>query len=102
MYWDEVSFLETSKLAYKIMDILHIHTQPLTPTQIAKLTHIARSNVSTKLIHLKHKGLVECITPKRRKGRFYSLTPKGKKVVQIVKSRLVKGGRRSLSPQEIL
>jgi len=102
MYWDEVSFLESSKLAYRVVEILHVYTQPLTPTQIAKITHIARSNVSTKLIHLKRRGLVECITPKRRKGRYYLLTPKGKTVIQVVKSRFVKEEKRLPLQQEIL
>ena len=60
---------------------------PLTPTEISKMTKIARSNVSTKLIYLRKKGLVECVTPQRRKGRLYALTKKGKDVMYFLNSR---------------
>jgi len=83
MYWDDVGFLHTSELSFKILTILHVHTQPLTPKQIAKLTKIARSNVSTKLIKLRERNLVQCITPERKKGRLYKLTRKGKYVVKL-------------------
>ena len=84
MYLDDVSYILTSEMSFKILNSLHFNTH-LTPTQIAKITHISRSNISTKLIKLKKKGLVVCVTPERKKGRLYKLTDKGKDAVVYAK-----------------
>lgn len=82
-YADELSYLVASPLARKILIALR-ELLMLTPTQIGKIISLSTSNVSTKLIELRRKGLVECITPERRKGRFYSLTQKGKRVSKFI------------------
>ena len=83
-YAEEVSYLAISPLARKILEAIY-EKNTLTPTLIAKTIGVSPSNVSTKLIELKEKGLVECVTPERRKGRLYLLTTKGKASLQIVR-----------------
>lgn len=81
-YAEELSYLFTSPLARKIVIALSVIM--LTPTEIAKAINLSASNVSTKLIELRKKGLVECITPERRKGRFYILTEKGRLISNLI------------------
>ncbi len=81
MYWEEVGFLKANRLSRKIIEFLSSSKAPLTPLEISKATDIARSNISTQLIELRKRGLVECLNPKARKGRLYNITAKGKKVV---------------------
>jgi DNA-binding MarR family transcriptional regulator len=86
MLYDDVSYLLGSKLSKKILECLNSSKDPLAPLQIAELTDIARSNVSTKLGQLKRRGLVKEVNPKARKWRFYNITDKGKQVLVKVKS----------------
>lgn len=83
LYLEEVSYLLASSLSLKIL--LAISFLPIpTPTLIAKAIKCSPSNVSTKLIKLREKGLTICVTPDRRKGRIYRLTTKGKSVVEFL------------------
>ncbi|MBI4154067.1 winged helix-turn-helix transcriptional regulator [Candidatus Woesearchaeota archaeon] len=83
MYWKEISFVLGSKQRTRI--ILALET-PMTPTHLAKRTGISLSNMGTKLSDLQRHGIVECLTPRARKGRVYSLTPKGVRILKAVKS----------------
>ncbi len=82
-YANELSYLIASPLARKIVIVLKEEIM-LTPTEIGKRISVSTSNVSTKLIELKRKGLVKCITPERRKMRFYTLTVKAEKVSTLL------------------
>ncbi|GLI11552.1 hypothetical protein MARBORIA2_06420 [Methanobrevibacter arboriphilus] len=55
------------------------------PSQIAKELDIRIQHVSTALKELKEKGLVECINEDVKVGRLYRTTPKGKKVIELIK-----------------
>lgn len=81
MGWDDVSFVLGSE--YKKRILLALDT-PRTPSQIAKRTKISLSNVGTQLGHLREWELVECLTPKARKGRIYALTKKGESAMKRV------------------
>ena len=83
-YVEDVSYLLGSDLARKILESIY-QNGISTPTLIAKEIKVSPSNVSTKLIELKERGLVECITPNRRKGRLYLATKKGMKSIKIVR-----------------
>lgn len=85
MIYDDVSYLLGSKLSKKILERLNSSKEPLAPLQIAELTDIARSNVSTKLGQLNKRGLVKCMNPKARRWRFYTITDKGKQVFEEIK-----------------
>jgi len=79
-YINDVSYLLSSSLSLKILLAIEI-LNLATPTLIAKAIKCSPSNVSTKLIELRKKGLAICVTPERKKGRIYKLTKKGKIVV---------------------
>lgn len=73
-----LSFLLRSRLSRRILEVLDT---PKSPTQIARETKIARSNVSTKLVQLLDRGLVVCKNPHDKKWRFYQITKLGKEVL---------------------
>jgi len=81
MAWKNVGFILGSPLSRKILEALE-KKSPLAPLQIAKETNIARSNVSTKLIELRKRHLVECINPEARKWRLYRITAEGKRTLR--------------------
>lgn len=59
-------------------------TKDMTPAEIARVTNLALSNVTKILGDLKRKNLVQCKTPRLRKGRIYTLTSEGRKVINNV------------------
>ncbi len=80
--YTDVSFVLRSTLAAKLLNALADNSDPLTPTQMAKRAYMDKSNVSTKLMELKRRKLVECINPNDRKWRFYKLTDYGKDILE--------------------
>lgn len=83
--WEEISFILRSPLSRKILECLSSSERPLTVVEISKLTKIARSNVSTKLIELRRRKLVECKNPESKKFRFYEITKKGSKILREIR-----------------
>jgi DNA-binding transcriptional ArsR family regulator len=57
---------------------------PLTPTRLAEKTGMKPPHVSSVLGDLMRMGLIECVTPGRRKGVLYSLTEEGGRVLREV------------------
>ena len=55
------------------------------PKQISKETSIQINHVSNILKELLDKELVSCKTPELKKGRIYSITPKGKEILIKIK-----------------
>lgn len=82
-FLDDISFLLASNLCLKIMFAIS-ELSISTPTLIAKSIKCSPSNVSTKLIVLRRRGLAICVTPDRRKGRIYKLTKKGRIVLRFI------------------
>ncbi|HEX7033526.1 MAG TPA: helix-turn-helix domain-containing protein [Nitrososphaera sp.] len=78
MSWDDVGYVMASKNRRIVLSLLE---EPKTPTILAKAADINLANVSRTLTELERNGLVVCLTPKKRVGRIYSLTKKGKEVV---------------------
>lgn len=52
------------------------------PTEISAELKIHLSQVTRNLGELEKKGLVKCMNPSLRKGRLYSTTEKGKKLLR--------------------
>ncbi len=86
MYWKEVAFISANKIRKQIIETIGSSNKPLTPTQIATVTKIARSNVSSKLLELNSRNLIKCLNPEARKFRIYKLTTKGKRVFEKIKT----------------
>ncbi len=56
-----------------------------TQAQLHHETGLYRTHVRRALIELEGKGLVTCLNPKDRIYKMYVLTPKGKKVLSLLK-----------------
>lgn len=83
MSWEEVSYVIASKTRKSI--VLKLET-PRTPTFLAKDLIINLANVSRSLTELENKDVIVCLTPDQRTGKIYSLTKKGNKVLETIKS----------------
>ena len=81
--WDVASFVSRSKYREKIVKELDL--SPRTPTGLSERLSFPKSSVSNTLSDLEDKGLVKKLT-KARKGRFYSITRKGEKTLNKVRS----------------
>ena len=81
MSWNEVSFIVASKTRKAILLRLD---SPTTPTTLAKEMGLNLSNISRALTELEGKRMVECLTPKQRVGKIYSLTKKGIKTAHVI------------------
>ena len=55
-----------------------LFNNPIRPSEIARKLGIRLTHITRELRELKKKGLIECLNPKERIGRFYQLTHKGK------------------------
>ena len=81
--WDKYGFIEASDVRKKIA--LQLSEEPCTPTKIAESEGFSLSHVSQKLKELSKEEIVECVNPKRRKGRLYALTEVGEKATNKLK-----------------
>jgi len=80
--WEIIGAISASGHKMKILSILN---KPKTPKQISTETNLYLSHVSKNLKDLSYAGLVKCLTPKLRKGKFYVITEKGNEVLQMLK-----------------
>lgn len=82
--YDLVSFVGRGRMRRQVLKAL---TKPNSPTDLAKQLDNDRSTISRVCIELTEKGLVECLTPDERMGRYYRITEAGKKVLAIVEGK---------------
>ncbi|MFA4859731.1 MarR family transcriptional regulator [Methanoregula sp.] len=82
--YDLVSFVGRGSVRKKVLKALF---KLNSPTELAKQLNIERSTVSRAILILMEKGLVECLTPGERMGRYYRTTEVGKKVVNIIEGK---------------
>lgn len=81
--YDLISFVSRGKIRKKVLSNLD---KPLTPTQLSEKIKTHRSTTSRTLLELEERGLVKCITPKEKMGRFYEITKQGNKIIsEIIK-----------------
>jgi len=78
-------FIKASFNRQKIL--LALNGKDMTPLEIAKVTDLALSNVTKILGDLKKKNLVQCKTPRLRKGRIYTLTEDARELVSLLMSK---------------
>lgn len=81
---EEFAWLKASK--YRQTVLLALLGTPRTPKDIAEDTGYYLSHVSKTLSDLEEHGLVECLTPDRRKGRLYAATDQGSELAEELKS----------------
>lgn len=82
--WDKISFVVASQPRLKVF--LELLESEKTPSNLAEELEIPISHVSKALKELKEEGIVECLTPDRKKMKFYRATERGRELkVQIKK-----------------
>lgn len=91
MEWETVSFVFSSELRLKTL--LELSKSKHTPKQLSLSLNKPISHISRALRELRTEGLVKCLTPKRRKGRFYSITRLGDQVLDEI-NELTERGRK--------
>jgi len=73
-----VSFVSRGKVRKKVLQNL---VKPHTPTELSHIIKTHRSTTSRTILALEKKGLVQCITPKEKMGRYYEISKLGKKII---------------------
>jgi len=82
--YDLVSFAGRGKIRKKVLKAL---LKTNSPTELARQLDIERSTISRAILELQEKGLVECLTPDERMGRYYRITDVGRKVVDVIEGK---------------
>jgi len=81
---EDYNFVIASKFRTKILLAL---SESKSPSKISKETGTYIGIVTKTLMELRNRGLVECTTPYRRKGRIYRLTGKGSRIREMIDAR---------------
>ena len=81
--YELVSFVSRGKIRKVALSNL---VKPHTPTELSHIIKTHRSTTSRTILALESKGLVKCITPKEKMGRYYEITDMGKKIIGIIKN----------------
>ncbi|MHA1812700.1 MAG: ArsR/SmtB family transcription factor [Candidatus Thorarchaeota archaeon] len=82
--WDLVSFALSSQTRRRILSALR--EKPQTPRDLSVAIDRGPSQVSRALGELTSKGLVACLTPTRRRYKFFTLTEKGLDLASTLQS----------------
>ena len=82
MDWKLLSFVLSSEQRELVLKTLD---KPTTPTRIAKEAKITKAHVSRILKEFEKRGLAECKTPGKRKGKIYVITEKGSAILTKIK-----------------
>ena len=83
-FLEKVAFVLASQHRKNI--ILYLGTGLRTPKQIGDKINVRTNHISNLLAQLRQYGLVYNTTPSIRKGRLYSLTDDGKRVLEYIES----------------
>ncbi len=75
MDWDVVSFVMSGELRFRIL--IELKNVQKTPSDLKETLKVPISHISKTLKELKDNEVVECLTPERRKTKFYAITEKG-------------------------
>lgn len=82
--YELVSFVNRSRIRKSVLENFE---EPYTPTELSEIIKTHRSTVSRAILELEKKGLVKCITPNEKMGRYYQISDQGRKILEIIKKR---------------
>ena len=82
MDWDLISFITSSKIRFKLLTLLN--KQKYTPTSLSKKVDVHVSAISRTLKELSEKELINCLTEKRTKFKYYEISDKGKVLLKKI------------------
>ena len=80
---EEYSWVKASD--YRENILLAMEEKPRTPKELSEMTDYYLSHVSNVLSDLDSHGLAECITPEKKKGRLWTATEKGDRLIEDLK-----------------
>jgi len=80
--WDLVSFVTSSTIRFKVL--IELNKTKLTPSNLAVQLHYPISHISSTLKSLEEHDLIECLTKKRRKNKFFTITEKGQMILDFI------------------
>jgi predicted transcriptional regulator len=89
MDWDNVSFVFSSKLRAKVL--IRLREGMNTPTQVSREFGVPISHISRVLRELQERGLITCLTPNRKKAKFYIITERGNRILEELRKLPVRG-----------
>jgi len=79
--YELVSFVSRGKIRERVLEEL---STPKTPTQLSDIISTQRPTISRAISDLQKKGLVECLTPREKMGRYYQITSLGKEILDKI------------------
>ncbi len=82
MDWNLISFITSGSLRFKLLTELLNKTY--TPSQLSDKLKIPISHISSTLKELSENGLIDCLTPDRRRNKFFQITKKGEKILDEI------------------
>lgn len=80
MDWDDIGFIKASYIREKIL--IHLGKKPSTPKDLTDELSIHFPQISCNLKQMCERGLIQCLTENRKKGKVYSITEKGIEVLE--------------------
>lgn len=80
--WNLISFITSSSLRFKVM--IELKKGENIPTRLAKRLNMPISHISKTLSELLEKELIICLTPNRRKGKFFRISELGKEILSSI------------------
>jgi DNA-binding MarR family transcriptional regulator len=81
--YESLGFILAS--SYRTNIVLTLGSHVATPKQMANVTNLRIGHVSNVLKSLVDRELIECVNAEAKRGRIYRLTPKGKRVFEMMK-----------------
>ena len=84
-FLEQVAYVKISKHRTNIL--LFMQNELYTPKQIGDGIGVRTNHISNLLAQLRKFDLVYCATPNIKKGRLYSLTDDGKRVLEYIQEK---------------
>ena len=84
--WEDVGYVMASK--YRETILKKLSKKNYMPSILAKETNLRLSHISRALKELKIKNLIVCLNNKSKKGKIYSLTDSGKRILELIEAQL--------------
>ena len=81
-YWELISYVISGSIRFRVL--IKLDKGVYTPKQLSENLNVQMSRISTVLKELGEKHLVKCLTPTQRKGRLYTITEEGRKVIEEI------------------
>ena len=80
--WELISYVISSSIRLRVL--IKLEKGVYTPKQLSDALNVQISRISTVLKELSEKHLVKCLTPYQRKGKLYTITEEGRKVLYTI------------------